>query len=117
MVEKSRVAPGQNPSRSVSSPAAAGRDALHPCPGEWMWWASYDGGEVFSIGPEFDRAGLIQAVKDDCCGEYQTDTGGWRIAARIAGCPANNCDLSAVLGFSRVTGARSRRRGGSGSGS
>jgi len=67
---------------------------LHPCPGEWQWWASYDGGEHMSVGPAETREILIDMLKDDCQGEYQAEDGSWRIAADIGEYRENHQDLA-----------------------
>lgn len=70
------------------------KDEQHPCPGEWHWWASYDGGEHMTIGPAETRDQLVQMVEDDRCGEYQTEDGTWRIKADIGEYRQNHQDLA-----------------------
>ncbi|WP_298983464.1 hypothetical protein [uncultured Roseibium sp.] len=68
--------------------------AAHPMPGAWHWWASYDSGDIFSIGPFDSRDEVFQAVIEDRCGEYKTKDGDWRISALIAECKFGNVDLA-----------------------
>ena len=67
----------------------------HPCPGAWNWWASYDGGENYVVGPKPSRDAIILAVfDDDRCGEYQNEHGEWRIQALICEAQNGNVDLA-----------------------
>lgn len=65
----------------------------HPCPGLWQWWATYDG-EHYGIGPADSREEIVGLVLDDQCGEYQTESGEWRIRAHICEARQNNVDLA-----------------------
>lgn len=74
----------------------------HPCPGNWNWWASYDGGERLTIGPAKSRDELIQMLRSDRCGEYQDDQGQWRLKAHICEYRDNNQDLAEWLDVEEI---------------
>ncbi|MCY1709018.1 hypothetical protein [Pannonibacter sp. SL95] len=69
----------------------------HPCPGDWNWWASYDGGENLAIGPAKSRDDLVRMLRSDRGGEYQDDQGGWRLKAHIGEYRDNNQNLAEWL--------------------
>lgn len=67
----------------------------HPCPGEWNWWASFDGCECFTIGPDATREEVIVQAIADGRGEYADGDVNWRTKFTIAQCRDNNVDLVA----------------------
>lgn len=74
----------------------------HPCPGPWGWYASTDGGEIYRLGPKDSREALLEAIRDECAGEYQRAPGEWRLQAEIAYCQVNHVDLARWLDVDRL---------------
>ena len=70
------------------------KDEMHPCPDDWRWWASYDGGEHMAVGPAETRSELVAMLKVDRGGEYQAEDGTWRIKAYIGEFRENHQDLA-----------------------
>lgn len=66
----------------------------HPYPGEWKWWASFDGGECFTVGPDATREEVIVQAIADGSGDYTEDNVKWRTTFIIAQCRYNNVDLA-----------------------
>lgn len=66
----------------------------HPCPGTWNWWAAFDGGEHFTIGPDSSREEVIVQAIADGVGEYTNDNENWRTSFTIAECCDNHVDLA-----------------------
>lgn len=70
------------------------QEDLHPFPGKWQWWGSYDGGEHMLVGPAASRDAIIKCIKDDRLGEYKAEDGTWRIKALIGEYQENTQDLA-----------------------
>lgn len=66
----------------------------HPYPGTWNWWAAFDGGEHFTIGPDSSREEVIIQAIADGVGEYSDDDVNWRTSFTIAECRDNHVDLA-----------------------
>ena len=48
----------------------------HPCPSEWAWFASFDGGEHYEVGPCATRDQAIQEAIDGDQGFHTHETDG-----------------------------------------
>lgn len=73
----------------------------HPCPGEWNWWASYDGGEHMQIGPCDTRDQAIDELKQDGGGAWLDEDGAWRVHGVVMECRENNVDLARFFDVGR----------------
>lgn len=73
----------------------------HPCPGEWNWWASYDGGEHMQIGPCATRDQALDELKQDGGGAYLDNDGVWRLQGVIEECRENHVDLARFFNADR----------------
>lgn len=66
----------------------------HPNPGAWAWYAAFDGGEHYTVGPcDTQAAAVIEAVIDGT-GEYTDDDVNWRTSFIVAECQENHADLA-----------------------
>lgn len=68
-------------------------DEIHPFPGDWHWYASFDGGEHCTVGPCADRDEAIALAIEDGSGEYEKD-GVLRASFVIVRAKENNQDLA-----------------------
>lgn len=66
----------------------------HPNPGAWAWYAAFDGGERYDIGPCDSRAAAVIEAVIDGTGEYSDDDVNWRTAFVVAECQENHADLA-----------------------
>lgn len=81
----------------------------HPNPGKWAWYAAFDGGEHFPVGPCSTRgAAIIEAVIDGS-GEYTEDGENWRTRFVVAECQENHVDLASWFVAEKWLGSISER--------
>jgi hypothetical protein len=66
----------------------------HPLPGEWAWYASYDGGENMQIGPCETREIALDELRQDGGGDHIDNDGVWRCRGVVMECRENNVDLA-----------------------
>lgn len=77
-------------------------DDHNPFPGDWHWWASYDGGETLTVGPCDSRGELIELLLDDCHDEWEDEDGNWWLLAQIGEYRENNQGLGRWFDIERV---------------